>query len=116
MDRSSKHFVVQGDSGSGLACVNQHRQWSVVGVMSSGGAQCGVSSSQALRFTKVSSSAEWIQQVMSLYEWSRDCWNIPVYIFGVWRYLFKPGALLQEKLQLKDMSYQSINAIQLLDR
>ncbi|XP_062577508.1 atrial natriuretic peptide-converting enzyme-like [Saccostrea cucullata] len=55
----------RGDSGSGLMCVNRYNQWSVEGIMSSGAAQCGVPSSQALRFTKVSATLSWIQHVIS---------------------------------------------------
>ncbi|XP_061164327.1 atrial natriuretic peptide-converting enzyme-like [Saccostrea echinata] len=55
----------RGDSGSGLMCMNRYNQWSVEGVMSSGAAQCGVPSSQALRFTKVSATLPWIHIVMS---------------------------------------------------
>lgn len=57
----------RGDSGSGLMCVNHNSQWSVEGIMSSGGAQCGVPSTRALRFTKVTATFPWIKKVMSIY-------------------------------------------------
>lgn len=57
----------RGDSGSSLMCVNHLGQWSVEGIMSSGGAQCGVPSPRALRFTKVTATLPWIREVMSTY-------------------------------------------------
>lgn len=59
--------LVQGDSGSGLMCVNHLGQWSVEGIMSSGGAQCGVPSPRALRFTSVNATFPWIRQTMFTY-------------------------------------------------
>lgn len=59
----------RGDSGSGLMCVNHLGQWSVEGIMSSGGAQCGVPSPRALRFTSVNATLPWIRQTMFTYGW-----------------------------------------------
>lgn len=57
----------RGDSGSGLMCVNHLGEWSVEGIMSSGGAQCGVPSPRALRFTSVNATFPWIRQTMFTY-------------------------------------------------
>ena len=52
------YVTLQGDSGSGLACVNSRNQWSLAGVVSYGPVHCDSSS----YYQAVEPHMEWIKE------------------------------------------------------
>lgn len=56
-------FIFQGDSGSPLMCLDSRGHWTLAGIMSSGPAGCGIVSTGADRFTKISAFIDWIANI-----------------------------------------------------
>ena len=48
-------------------CLTNKGRWTLAGVMSSGSNVCGIQSTLADRFTKISAVRDWIDKVISAY-------------------------------------------------